>query len=94
MGIKSLGRVPDDLAVTQAQIAGRTVVEFCKGPAAQAIGHLWRESEEVLQADSSIVTSERARGGGGTGFHSDYNPRRLARLLKGCKAISEYWSKR
>ena len=61
MGIKSLGRVPYDLAVTQAQIAGRTVVEFCKGPAAQAIGHLWRELEQVLQADSAIATSERVR---------------------------------
>ena len=61
MGIKSLGRVPYDLAVTQAQIAGRTVIEFCDGPAAQAIRHLWRKLDQVLQADSSIAPVEHVQ---------------------------------
>ncbi len=36
-GIKSLGRVPYDPAVTQSQIARRTVIETGNGPAAQAL---------------------------------------------------------
>ena len=58
LGIKSLGRVPCDPAVTQAQIARRTVVEISNGLAAQAIENVWRELERILQPDSAAGTAE------------------------------------
>ena len=48
-GIAVAGRIPYDRAVTQAQIARKTVVEASDGPAAQAIRSLWVEVHERLQ---------------------------------------------
>jgi MinD superfamily P-loop ATPase len=47
-GIAVVGRIPYDRAVTQAQIARKTVVEASDGPAAQAIRRLWEETEKRL----------------------------------------------
>ena len=60
MGILSMGRIPYDSAVTQAQVAGLSVVEFSNGPAAQAIGQIWRELVRVLQEDSSVAVGQHA----------------------------------
>jgi len=50
LGISPVGRVPYDPAVTHAQIARKTVIETSNGPAARAIGEIWNEVEERLQA--------------------------------------------
>jgi len=47
-GISVVGRIPYDRAVTQAQIARKTVVEASDGPAAQAIRSLWAKTQERL----------------------------------------------
>jgi len=47
-GIAVVGRIPYDRAVTQAQIARKTVVEASDGPAAQAIRSLWAKTQERL----------------------------------------------
>ncbi len=47
-GIPVVGRIPYDRAVTQAQIARKTVVEASSGPAAQAIRSLWVETQKQL----------------------------------------------
>ena len=47
-GIAVVGRIPYDRAVTQAQIARKTVVEASDGPAAQAIRSLWIETRKRL----------------------------------------------
>ena len=49
-GILSVGRVPYDPAVTRAQIARKTVIEASDGEAAKAIGVIWKNVEERLQA--------------------------------------------
>ena len=43
-GIDPVGRIPYDPAVTQAQIARKTVVEASDGPAARAIRDLWTKT--------------------------------------------------
>ena len=48
-GIEVVGRIPYDRAVTQAQIARKTVVEASDGPAAQAIRSLWTKTQERLR---------------------------------------------
>ena len=47
-GIDPVGRIPYDPAVTQAQIARKTVVEASDGPAARAIRGLWTETQKYL----------------------------------------------
>lgn len=47
-GIAVVGRIPYDRAVTQAQIARKTVVEASDGPAARAIRRLWAKTRERL----------------------------------------------
>jgi MinD superfamily P-loop ATPase len=47
-----LGDVPYTAAFTQAQMAGRTVVEADDGPAAQAVRALWARLREVVAAQS------------------------------------------
>jgi MinD superfamily P-loop ATPase len=47
-GIPVVGRIPYDRAVTQTQIARKTVVEGSSGPAAQAIRSLWMEVQKRL----------------------------------------------
>jgi len=46
--IPVVGRIPYDRAVTQTQIARKTVVEASSGPAAQAIRSLWMEVQKHL----------------------------------------------
>jgi len=48
-GIFVIGRIPYDRAVTQAQIARKTVVEASDGPAARAIRSLWITTQERLR---------------------------------------------
>jgi len=45
LGVEPVGRVPYDPAVTQAQIAQKTVVEFGEGSAAEAIRKIWNAVE-------------------------------------------------
>ncbi len=49
-GIEPVGQVPYDTDVTRAQIAGRSVVEFSRGVAAQAIRQIWLEVQKRLRA--------------------------------------------
>ncbi len=55
-GMTVVGRIPYDRAVTQAQIAGQTVVEASDGPAAQAIRGLWVETQKRLGVSASLAT--------------------------------------
>jgi MinD superfamily P-loop ATPase len=48
-GLGFMGRVPYDDGVTNAQIAGRSVVEFSDGPASQALRGLWRDTAKALE---------------------------------------------
>jgi len=41
--IRCLGQIPYDTSVTEAQIAGKTIVEFGKGPTVETIQKMWRE---------------------------------------------------
>jgi MinD superfamily P-loop ATPase len=47
-GIELVGRVPYDSAITQAQVAKKSVVEFGEGPASRAIRELWNGIAERL----------------------------------------------
>jgi MinD superfamily P-loop ATPase len=49
-GLAFLGRIPYDAAVTDAQVAGRSVVEFSgpDGPAAAAIREIWTHLRRLL----------------------------------------------
>lgn len=49
-GMDVLGVIPYDAAVTHAQIAGKSVVEFSNGPAASAIESLWNAVRERIPA--------------------------------------------
>ncbi len=55
-GMTVVGRIPYDRAVTQAQIAGQTVVEASDGPAAQAIRGLWVETQKRLGVSAPVAT--------------------------------------
>jgi len=49
-GVAPVGRIPYDLEITRAQIAGKTVVEASNGPAARAIRAVWAEVRKRLSA--------------------------------------------
>jgi MinD superfamily P-loop ATPase len=51
------GLIPYDEAVTQAQIAGLTVVEHSDGPAASAIADLWRAVHRTLGLEGGAATA-------------------------------------
>lgn len=57
LGIRPVGRVPYDSAVTRAQIARKTMVEASDGPAARAICHIWEKVERGLRGDVPPVSS-------------------------------------
>lgn len=48
-GIRALGGIRYDEAVTRAQIEGRTVVEFTDGPIAEDIRRIWKAVEELIE---------------------------------------------
>jgi MinD superfamily P-loop ATPase len=50
LGIEPVGRIPYDPAITQAQVAKKSVVEFGEGLAAQAIRDLWDRIAERLRS--------------------------------------------
>ena len=58
-GIAVVGRIPYDRAVTEAQIAHKTVVEASGGPAAQAIRSVWSATQEKLDVGAPTSTSQR-----------------------------------
>lgn len=60
-GIDVAGRIPYDRAVTQAQIARKTVVEASDGPAAGAIRRLWIEVEKRLNHSAVAVVGSLAQ---------------------------------
>ncbi len=69
-GIAPVGRIPYDGAVTQAQIARKTVVEASNGPAARAIRQIWNNVERHLAASMPtndgllhLQNAERSAGG-------------------------------
>jgi MinD superfamily P-loop ATPase len=47
--IKLVGRIPYDTAVTQAMVAGKSVVEFSNGTVAGAVKAVWEEVNLVLR---------------------------------------------
>jgi MinD superfamily P-loop ATPase len=47
-GARILGRIAYDRAVTKAQIAGRSVVEFGESPAAADIRNIWKQLQETI----------------------------------------------
>ncbi|HHW91367.1 MAG TPA: 4Fe-4S binding protein [Firmicutes bacterium] len=51
-GILVLGLVPFRQEVNQAQVQGKPVVEYCRGPAAKAIEQLWEAVREMLDRES------------------------------------------
>ncbi len=54
-GVAVVGRIPYDRAVTEAQIARKSVVEASDGPAAQAIRALWTETKTYLDRSTPAV---------------------------------------
>ncbi|MFA5043018.1 MAG: P-loop NTPase [Kiritimatiellia bacterium] len=46
-----IGRIPFDRVVNDALMAGKTVVEYGKSAAADAIGEIWRELQRVLRTE-------------------------------------------
>jgi RAD3-like DEAD/DEAH box helicase len=53
--VEPIGRVPYDPAITQAQVAKKSIVEFGDGPAAQAIRDLW---DRVADRLPSFATAQ------------------------------------
>lgn len=49
-GLPMLGRIPYDGDVTDAQLAGLSVVEYSVGPAAVAVRRLWSAVSEMLES--------------------------------------------
>ncbi|MFH0965680.1 MAG: ATP-binding protein [Planctomycetota bacterium] len=49
-GLRIAGKVPYDAVVTQAQIAGQSVVEFSRNGVAREIKRLWASVQEALEA--------------------------------------------
>jgi len=45
--ISLIGQIPYSSEITQAQIAGKTIIEFSDGPAAKAIKEMWRAFIEI-----------------------------------------------
>ncbi|MBN1852027.1 MAG: 4Fe-4S binding protein [Pirellulales bacterium] len=64
MGIAVIGRIPYDRAVTQAQIARKTVVEASDGPAARAICSLWSQTEDHLRRSKPAAVGGLAQPAG------------------------------
>lgn len=56
-GILVGGRVPYDVSVTRAQVAGQCVVDVSDGPAAQAIRRLWEVVRERLDHTRCVASS-------------------------------------
>ena len=50
-GVGVMSRVPYDTSVTQAQLAGKSVVENGDGPAARAIRTLWKEVNKAMDGN-------------------------------------------
>ena len=46
-----IGRIPFDRVVNDALMAGKTVVEYGKSTAADAIGDIWRELQRALRTE-------------------------------------------
>jgi MinD superfamily P-loop ATPase len=42
------GRIPYDVRITQAQLEGKSIVEYDNGPAASAVHSLWRKVQEIM----------------------------------------------
>jgi MinD superfamily P-loop ATPase len=62
MGLEPAGRIRYDRAVTAAQVAGKTVLEYSSDGVAQDIKHLWANVESRLDFDKTdwkAVTSGR-----------------------------------
>jgi MinD superfamily P-loop ATPase len=57
-GIATVGRIPYDRAVTQAQIARKTVVEASTGPAAQALRSLWVATQRRLHLGAPAAAGD------------------------------------
>jgi MinD superfamily P-loop ATPase len=49
MGARVIGEIPFDRSVNDALMAGKTVVEYGKGPATEAIASLWKELDIILK---------------------------------------------
>ena len=47
--VKLVGRIPYDRAVTQAMVAGKSVVEFDDGPVSRAVKEVWLQVDRLLK---------------------------------------------
>jgi MinD superfamily P-loop ATPase len=54
-GLSTAERVPYDITMTQAQLAGRAVVEICDGPASRAIKSLWSQLQHLLKGRGPVA---------------------------------------
>ncbi len=54
--IPLVGRIPYDMAVVQAQLEARTIVEARTGPAAEALRSIWNTVEQHLVNAASVST--------------------------------------
>lgn len=61
-GSRVIGRIPFDRAVNDALMAGRTVVEYGKGPAVDAIRDIWTAMRNSLAALASSTQAEPKGG--------------------------------
>jgi MinD superfamily P-loop ATPase len=57
-GSKVIGSIPFDRAVNDALAAGKTVVEYGKGTAEQAIRSTWNELQRALRADEPGIRTQ------------------------------------
>jgi hypothetical protein len=55
-----LGRIPFDRAVTEAMVAGSTLVEFSDGGAARQVKTLWNNLQSELRATTYKKTELKA----------------------------------
>ena len=49
-----IGRIPFDRSVNDALMAGKTVVEYGKSAAADAIRDIWKEVQLILRTENNI----------------------------------------
>lgn len=68
-GARMVGRIPYDPAVTAAQLAGRTIVEYGDSPAARAIRSLWRNVTTALPPGRGVAPSGLPTGGTASHAH-------------------------
>lgn len=54
--VEPIGRIPYDAAITLAQVAKKSVVEFSNGPASVAVRELWDRIEDRLQSCATMQT--------------------------------------